>query len=308
MITYLTHGFNELVLAMSGIDAYSSKERITSRLVEICQQEIRCTSAEYIPPERVRAVYGDHELARQAITEKNCFLEEGRLNIPLRNNGYRNLGVLCLEGLGIPVDQTERPHDPVIDYLGSHAGQIIALTLQRDTDPLTGLLRRGGFFHIYEQDVQKAHRHQTPLGIIMLDLDHFKWYNDSYGHLQGDVALRTAGTIIRDAVRDEDTPARYGGEEFVVLLPDVSVSEAQAIGERIRADFEKARIEVVERVTLTENQEYHLGTPRKLQCSVGVACFPDHTDDPFELIKRADTALYAAKKTRNTVTVYSSGM
>jgi diguanylate cyclase (GGDEF)-like protein len=142
----------------------------------------------------------------------------------------------------------------------------------------------------------------------MLDLDHFKWYNDSYGHLQGDIALKTAGAVIRNAVRDEDTPARYGGEEFIVLLPDVSVSEAQAIGERIRADFEKVRIEEVEGVTLTENQEYHLGTPRKLQCSVGVACFPDHIDDPFELIARADIALYAAKKTRNTVTVYSSGM
>jgi len=146
------------------------------------------------------------------------------------------------------------------------------------TDALTGLYNRRHLMGTLANEVQRSRRLRRTFSVLLADVDHFKQYNDTHGHLGGDAALVKVAEILRKMTRGVDSVARYGGEEFVVMLIEAPIATAAAVAERIRA-----------RVAAEEF------TGGKLTVSVGAAEYPTHGDTPEELIASADAAMYEAK-------------
>ncbi|MGH7495954.1 MAG: diguanylate cyclase [bacterium] len=161
------------------------------------------------------------------------------------------------------------------------------------TDSLTGIFNRRHFNERYATEFMRAARYQRPLSVIMIDLDHFKKFNDTHGHLLGDRVLRMAAQVLDENIRKADILARYGGEEFVVILPEIDKAHGRQVAEKLRraianATFPKA-----------ENQPFGC-----LTASVGLASFPEDAQDGNALLALADQALYEAKaRGRNQVVV-----
>lgn len=161
---------------------------------------------------------------------------------------------------------------------------------QAMTDPLTGLANPRAFDPLVERELTIAQRDGAPVAIIMLDLDHFKQFNDTHGHPAGDEALRTLARTLRASIRETDTAARYGGEEFAVLLRATDLEGALVVAEKIRSAIELTSVEI--------------GPSRfaRVTASLGVAASDSHGLDRMQLMRLADGALYAAKRAgRNRV-------
>ena len=148
------------------------------------------------------------------------------------------------------------------------------------TDGLTGCCNRRSFEIQLEKDLQFAQRMSHPLSLIMIDVDHFKTVNDSFGHETGDVALRMIADVLRDGLRGVDTAARYGGEEFAVILPQADAAGALVAAERLRSRIESTKFPHVGRLTV----------------SLGVATFPLQASSRDSLVSAADHAMYEAKR------------
>lgn len=163
------------------------------------------------------------------------------------------------------------------------------------TDELTGLYNRRFFTRQLQDEVARAHRFEHYVSLVMLDVDHFKKINDTFGHPVGDEILRQMGKILRDTARQSDIVSRYGGEEFCALLPEVDKTGAGYFGERIRQaiaqhDFSKQGVPEDKRITI----------------SIGAASYPNDAMIVNELLEKADNALYHAKHLgRNRVCLYS---
>jgi two-component system cell cycle response regulator len=157
------------------------------------------------------------------------------------------------------------------------------------TDGLTGLHNHRAFQDYLEEQFQVAMRNKQPLALILMDVDHFKQYNDTYGHQAGDEVLRQVAQILSAHVREGDFVARYGGEEFVIVLPRTELESAVAVAERLREAVQSA--------------EWRL---RPVTGSFGVACIRPDMETRQELIEAADQALYQAKKNgRNRVEAWN---
>lgn len=164
-------------------------------------------------------------------------------------------------------------------------------------DPLTALHNCRKLYVDFEREFNIAVRYRENLSFLMLDIDHFKHYNDHNGHQAGDKALQIAADVIKSAIRDTDSVYRYGGEEFCVILPRTDSDEALNVAERIRSAFEDT--------IFTGEETQPLG---KVTISIGVAAYPTDAVLKEELVKRADTALYRAKENgRNKVELFSNG-
>ena len=150
------------------------------------------------------------------------------------------------------------------------------------TDGLTGLYNRRHFYQVLDQELVRMARYQSQASLIMLDIDNYKQFNDTHGHLAGDQVLRDAAHVMQGLARKVDTVARYGGEEFVVLLPQTDKAGAIALAERILAAAQGKG----------EDGEAH-GLP--VTFSAGVATYPEDADTSQALVHAADTALYQAK-------------
>jgi diguanylate cyclase (GGDEF)-like protein/PAS domain S-box-containing protein len=159
-----------------------------------------------------------------------------------------------------------------------------ALRTQSVRDPLTGLYNRRYLEEVLEREVRRASRAAQSLGVLMIDLDHFKTFNDTYGHDAGDAVLRETGASLTKGIRAEDFVCRFGGEEFVVILPTADLEASRARGERLRSKMRELTIMY---------QGKSLGI---VTISVGVASFPQHGTSPKELMAAADAALYEAKR------------
>ena len=152
------------------------------------------------------------------------------------------------------------------------------------TDGLTKVYNRYYFDETFEKEFQKAKRYQYPLSVAMLDIDHFKEINDTYGHDTGDIVLRDVAKFLKESVRESDQVFRYGGEEFVILMPFTTIEEAYGVLERILK-------------TLHEKNGVTIGDKRiPYTFSAGLAEISSDLQTSHELIKRADNALYKAKK------------
>ncbi len=172
----------------------------------------------------------------------------------------------------------------------NHARLFEAVQKQALTDGLTGCLNRRAFEMQLDRDMNLAMRMRQPVSLVLLDLDHFKKINDSFGHAAGDLVLRTLAGVLREELRGIDTAARYGGEEFALILPQADFEGAVMVAERLRRRIEELDLPSVGRVT----------------ASFGVATFPQHAVARDKLLEIADQALYAAKKDgRNRVGVPS---
>lgn len=166
-----------------------------------------------------------------------------------------------------------------------------AIRAESLTDPLTGLGNRKYFDRMIGMAVQSALASGEPLSLLLLDVDHFKSFNDSYGHLTGDQVLRLVGLSLKQTIKGQDITARYGGEEFAVVLPNTALRQALTVADHIRRAVmakelkKKSTGEILGRVTI----------------SVGVSMLKQG-DDTYALIERADACLYAAKRNgRNRV-------
>nr|WP_191093376.1 GGDEF domain-containing protein [Bradyrhizobium campsiandrae] len=166
-----------------------------------------------------------------------------------------------------------------------------AIRAESLTDPLTGLGNRKYFDRMIGMAVQSALASGEPLSLLLFDIDHFKSFNDSYGHLTGDQVLRLVGLSLKQTIKGQDITARYGGEEFAVVLPNTGIRQALTVADHIRRAVmakelkKKSTGEILGRVTI----------------SVGVSLLKEG-DDTDALIERADACLYAAKRNgRNRV-------
>ena len=160
------------------------------------------------------------------------------------------------------------------------------------TDGLTKVHTRRYFLERFEEEIGRARLRKTELSILMLDVDHFKSFNDQYGHLTGDRILRKMGKIIQENIREIDIAGRYGGEEFCIALPETDLDGALLAAERIRTSTERALIQAYDHTV-------------KITISLGVATFPQGGQTADELIDKADWALYRAKSLgRNRTVVF----
>jgi diguanylate cyclase (GGDEF)-like protein len=158
-------------------------------------------------------------------------------------------------------------------------------------DDLTGLFNRRYLDEAIASEVVRATRYNRDLSLIFIDVDHFKNFNDEFGHQLGDTALKKISTILKDLVRETDIATRYGGEEFVVILPETSKEDARAVAEKVRETIANTAIE---------------GASKKITISAGVATLGQDGNNTAELIGRADQASYQAKRDgRNRVCVAS---
>lgn len=163
------------------------------------------------------------------------------------------------------------------------------------TDYLTGLRTRGYFEQQLELEFKRAERKQQKFALLMIDIDHFKVLNDSFGHHIGDQLLRDVTSILMKDMREVDTVARYGGEEFVIILPETTETGALFVAQRLRRAVDQAK--------------FFAGSPHSVQhltISIGVAVYDTDAQFKRDLIEFADAALYAAKHAgRNRVMCYS---
>jgi diguanylate cyclase (GGDEF)-like protein len=166
------------------------------------------------------------------------------------------------------------------------------------TDALTGLLNRRYFQERLTEEIERSRRHRIPVSLIIIDIDNFKGFNDTYGHLGGDEVLVMLGQALRNYIRAIDVAARYGGEEFTIILPQTSKEDARIIAERLCKEIERNE-------TLQKKYPDFAG----LTVSIGLATFPDDAETFEELIRNADRALYQAKlQGKNRVVTFNEGL
>ena len=197
------------------------------------------------------------------------------------------------------------PEESVVQLVKA-LGPMLALQLQHSTDlarfrqsahedALTGLRNRAALEERLADERHRFHRYRRPVSLLVLDLDHFKRINDTWGHPAGDAVLQRVADIVRATIRDADVAFRFGGEELVVLLPETMLLPARDVAERVRKAVGMA---------LIEWGGHHI----PVTLSVGVSSCPETVQDPDRLLRSADEALYASKRAgRNRVTVAQKG-
>ena len=193
--------------------------------------------------------------------------------------------------------------DDLLEALQNHVQSALtnahkydAIRRQVVTDHLTRLYNRRYFMNRAGEEIERSLRHQPPLSVLMVDIDHFKAFNDTYGHATGDRVLQTVARAMQDALRTSDICARHGGEEFAMLLPNTPGENAYYVADRVRR-------------TLSGTRYTGLGLPAdvNITISVGVATCPRDATDLDELMELADKALYRAKaEGRDQVVLHGS--
>ena len=240
-------------------------------------------------PEECRVLQrGPAQVRGESHTESHCMhlgepLPEVSLCLPLQAQG-EVLGILLLqsEQQGTLDEAKRQLAYIVVEHLGMALSNIKlreALREQSIRDPLTGLYNRRYMEEALRQQMSRVTRQLHPLGIVMIDIDHFKRFNDTYGHAAGDALLRELGQFLQRRVRNEDIACRYGGEEFTLIMPDASLEAAQQRAEELRQEVKNLRLNGGEPITL----------------SVGIAIHPQHGRTIEHVLQAADSALYRAK-------------
>jgi diguanylate cyclase (GGDEF)-like protein/PAS domain S-box-containing protein len=158
------------------------------------------------------------------------------------------------------------------------------LSSQSIKDPLTGLFNRRYMEEIFQREIYRAARKQEPIGVVMIDIDHFKRFNDVHGHPAGDMALVEVANLFTSRLRKSDVACRYGGEEFTLILPECPLEEAGKLASRIVEETKRLRVQYAGRAF------------PPITVSMGVAAYPQHGANAADLLRAADAALYRAKQ------------
>lgn len=228
-------------------------------------------------------------------TEKKLHRTETLLALPLVAKG-EGVGVITLSNK-VSRQPFIRRDEELLSTLASHAAiaiQNAMLYEQAIHDGLTGLYAHTFFQNYLEQEIMKAKRYETPLSLLMLDIDHFKRFNDTYGHPAGDAVLVNIAHLLKQAIRGADIAARYGGEEFALILPETDAKGSYLLAERLRKKV--------------EDFDFLKGKKKKVKItvSIGVAGYRKGTRKEV-LIGQADQTLYRAKREgRNRVCLFES--
>ncbi|MEJ2110532.1 MAG: GGDEF domain-containing protein, partial [Acidobacteriota bacterium] len=166
------------------------------------------------------------------------------------------------------------------------------LRMQSINDPLTGLYNRRFMLESLKREILRAERNKTPVSIVMIDIDHFKKFNDTNGHGAGDELLRKVGSFLKSSIRNSDIACRYGGEEFTLFLPESSTSNTLKLMKKILESVPKLEV-------------YYYGKRlESVTLSMGIATYPDHGTEGRTLLTIADNALYKAKEEgRNRIVI-----
>lgn len=200
--------------------------------------------------------------------------------------GIFYIALMLMVGLKIHASSTE-----TLVLRERNSELIRELEQQLKTDGLTGLKNRDHFITTARNELERHARYQQPVALLMVDIDHFKQINDTYGHLAGDEVLKAVSSVFVDMVRTSDCLARLGGEEFAVLMPQTALDAAMAAAERLRMAVAKVRCPLDEDVVAPT-------------VSVGIAIAPDGNETLSSLMRRSDLAMYDAKgRGRNCVVV-----
>jgi len=230
-----------------------------------------------------------------------------RICVPMVAQG-NTIGVLHLEFAnemqpqnGDGTASIRESHQALAISVASHIARSVASLQLRDTlreqsirDPLTRLYNRRFLEESLERELNLATRKKQPLAIIFVDLDHFKIFNDTFGHDAGDMVLKSLGDLLRAFFRDTDLCCRFGGEEFAIILPESTVEDAASRANALRSMVKSLRLQY---------KQQNLGP---LSLSAGVAGFPEHGSAADDLLKIADQCLYESKaRGRDVVTVAS---
>jgi diguanylate cyclase (GGDEF)-like protein len=207
-----------------------------------------------------------------------------------RQDPWEPCAVLALEditaykqvGLSGRAHENARRYAEVLQLATQLERQKEHYRLQSIHDGLTGLYNYAHFQALLAHEIARAQRYEHPVALLMIDIDDFKTYNDTYGHPAGNWALRDVATILQHACRQTDWVARYGGEEFTVILPETDMAGALVVADRLRRAVER-------------ESQIGLWFRRPVTISIGVAVYPHDGNTPQELILRADERLYQAK-------------
>ena len=215
---------------------------------------------------------------------------------PVLNTEGNVTSVICISKEITERKRMEEELRRVNEKLGAQLVQIESLheTLREQAirDPLTGLYNLRFLSESMKREIAQASRENNPLSVVLMDIDHFKNFNDTYGHRAGDEILRALGKMLSTQTRTGDIACRYGGEEFMVIMPSAHPAEAFKRAEQWRVAFESTRID-------------NKGELLSATISAGVATFPDHGSTDDEVWRAADNALYSAKSAgRNRVIFY----
>ncbi len=258
------------------------------------------------------ALWGNTELAERIFAPDECWaLRRGRThwveNVKvglLCKHLHQPVpeGYLCVpmmaqsEALGV-LHLTQKPDAPMTEAkqrlaitMAEHIAMALSVLKLHETlrsqsirDPLTGLFNRRFMEESLELELRRAGRNQRPLGVIMVDLDQFKYFNDTYGHEAGDTLLRELGTLLQSNIRGEDIACRYGGEEFTLILPEGNAEIVQQRANALREAIKHLDV---------EHRNQPIG---RVTASMGVALFPEHGRTGQALLQAADAALYRSK-------------
>ena len=260
------------------------------QLIETAERDVFVVRAD-VGPELLGALEGDEraERTRRAVSAQSGGVHA--LSIGLRSlvDGPEYLGAISIARHGHAFTREE---ELLLEYLAGQA--VVSIenaslheTVERQavTDELTGLANVRAFTSILDRELERSRRFDTPLGLVMLDIDDFKQVNDTYGHQQGDEVLAQVAGVLRDLSRDLDVPARYGGEEMAVVLPQTDAAGAALLAERMRKAVEALQV-----------SQIGGGGMLGVTASFGVASVPDTASDRDGLIAAADAALYEAKR------------
>ncbi len=242
---------------------------------------------------------------------KDITMAEGFMGLPETHPDIRSLLAvpLLLRGKTIGVlmvtdKTTGETFSPEDEDLLLNASFHIALAVEKlwfydklqelaNLDGLTNLYNHRAFQDRLDEEIERARRGGHSLALLMCDIDLFKVFNDTYGHLAGDRILKEVAKVIKESIRKMDVPARYGGEEFAVILPETTLQGAFLVAERIRQEVSARKIDY---------DRQKIG----VTISVGVALYPEDGKDKKSLLAAADLALYHAKRSgRNRVSTYS---
>jgi diguanylate cyclase (GGDEF)-like protein/PAS domain S-box-containing protein len=224
-------------------------------------------------------------------------LANGYVCVPLAAQG-ETLGVLCVESVFGPAGSAVKAgHDETEDLerQAIAVGERISLALanlrlrevlrgQSIRDPLTGLFNRRFMEESLERELRRAIRGKQQVALLMLDVDQFKRFNDTFGHQAGDALLRALGNLLKESTRGQDVVCRYGGEEFAFVLAGASLDAARTRAELLREDVKQLN---------AQHGGQLLGA---VTLSIGIAVFPENGDSAEQLLKAADDALYRAKE------------